>query len=153
MHKIQFRNINVEPKTIALFINDRMLEEVMAVIRDEDSTMNLVESEVNMRLMTVARGMTTLETVEEIQRLYTFIISGLNADQSDTMKQLFMDTIIMTGTPQSVEFFARMVQDGKVSQTEINSFFMFLPRNVITPTQKLLQVLFKLVTEVETITK
>ena len=123
------------------------------VIRGESSTLSLAESEVNMRLLTVARGMTTLETAQEIQRLYTTLISGLNPGQTETMQQLFMDTIVMTGTPQSVEFFAKMVRDGKVSETEISSFFMFLPRYVMTPTQKVLKTLFKLATEVDSITK
>merc|ERR1712029_665708 len=131
----------------------KLFKEVMAVIRAESSSLPLTESEVNMRILTAVRGMTTLETVEEIQGLYTTLVSGLNPEQIETMKQLFIDTIVMTGTPQSIEFFAKMVREGKVSQTEISSFFMFLPRYIMTPTQKVLKGLFKLVTEVETITK
>merc|ERR1712029_904311 len=131
----------------------KLFKEVMAVIRAESSSLPLTESEVNMRILTAVRGMTTLETVEEIQGLYTTLVSGLNPEQIETMKQLFIDTIVMTGTPQSIEFFAKMVREGKISQTEISSFFMFLPRYIMTPTQKVLKGLFKLVTEVETITK
>jgi len=151
-----FQGLNTETTpSKAEFISEitRLLKEVMMVIRDESSTLSLAESEVNMRLLTVVRGMTTLETVQEIQRLYTTLISELNPGQTETMRQLFMDTIVMTGTPQSVEFFAKMVRDGKVSQTEISSFFMFLPRYVMTPTQKVLKTLFKLATEVDSITK
>jgi len=131
----------------------RLLKEVMSVIRGESTTIPLTESEVNMRLLTVVRGLTALETVEEIQGLYTALLSGLNPEQTETIKQLFLDSVVMTGTPQSVEFFVKMVREGKVSQGEISSFFMFLPRYVLTPTQKVLKVLFKLVTEVEIITK
>ena len=125
----------------------------MAVIRGESSNISLTESEVNMRLLAVVRGMTTLETVEEINRLYSGVVTGLSSEQTKTMKQLFIDTIVMTGTPQSVEFFAKMIREGNVSQTDIGSFFMFLPRYIMTPTQKVLKILFKVVTEVETITK
>merc|ERR1712029_1139019 len=131
----------------------KLLKEVMTVIRGESSTIPLTESEVNGRLLTVVRGMTTLETVEEIQTLYTTLVNGLNPDQTETIKRLFVDTIVMTGTPQAVEFFVKMVREGKVSQGEISSFFMFLPRYVMTPTQKIIKVLFKLVTEVEMIAK
>ena len=125
----------------------------MTVIRGESSTIPLTESEVNGRLLTVVRGMTTLETVEEIQTLYTTLVSGLNPEQTETIKQLFIDTIVMTGTPQAVEFFVKMVREGKVSQGEVSSFFMFLPRYIMTPTQKIIKLLFKLVTEVEMIAK
>merc|ERR1712111_206620 len=131
----------------------RLLKEVMTVIRGEASTIPLTESEVNGRLLTVVRGMTTLETVEEIQTLYTTLVTGLNPEQTETIKQLFVDTIVMTGTPQAVEFFVKMVREGKVSQGEISSFFMFLPRYIMTPTQKIIKILFKLVTEVEMIAK
>merc|ERR1712029_731847 len=131
----------------------RLLKEVMTVIRGESSTIPLTESEVNGRLLTVVRGMTTLETVEEIQTLYTTLVNGLNPEETDTIKRLFVDTIVMTGTPQAVEFFVKMVREGKVSQGEISSFFMFLPRYIMTPTQKIIKILFKLVTEVEMIAK
>ena len=75
-----------------LYCNCRVLKEVMAVIRGETSAVTLTEAEVNMKLLTVVRGMTTLETVEEIQRLYTALISGLNPEQTKTVKQLFIDT-------------------------------------------------------------
>jgi len=151
-----FQGLNSETTpSKAEFVTEitRLLKEVMTVIRSESSAIPLTESEVNGRILTVVRGMTTLETVEEIQRLYTTLISGLNPEQTETIKQLFIDAIVMTGTPQSVEFFVKMVREGKVSQGEISSFFMFLPRYVMTPTQKVLKVLFKLVTEVETITR
>merc|ERR1712029_427920 len=131
----------------------KLLKEVMTVIRGESSTIPLTDSEVNGRLLTVVRGMTTLETVEEIQTLYTTLVTGLNPEQTETIKQLFVDTIVMTGTPQAVEFFVKMVREGKVSQGEISSFFMFLPRYIMTPNQKIIKLLFKLVTEVEMIAK
>merc|ERR1719369_2639570 len=131
----------------------KLFKEVMTVIRAESSSLPLTESEVNMRILTAVRGMTTLETVEEIQGLYTTLVSGLNPEQTKTMTQIFIDTIVMTGTPQSIEFFAKMVREGKVSKTEIGSFFMFLPRYIMTPTQKIIKILFKLVTEVEMIAK
>merc|ERR1719369_1889613 len=131
----------------------KLLKEVMTVIRGESSTIPLTDSEVNGRLLTVVRGMTTLETVEDIQTLYTTLLTGLNPEQTETIKQLFIDTIVMTGTPQAVQFFVKMVREGKVSQGEISSFFMFLPRYIMTPTQKIIKILFKLVTEVEMIAK
>merc|ERR1712180_334330 len=105
----------------------------------------------NMLLLTAVRGTTTLESVQEIEILYTTLVNGLNKDQSETMRQLFLDTVVMTGTPHSVEFFEKMVREGKATTHEINSFFMFLPRYIMTPTQQVLKRLFKLVTEVESI--
>ena len=89
-----------------------------------------------MLILTAVRGMTTLESVQEIEILYTTLVNGLNKDQSETMRQLFLDTIVMTGTPHSVEFFEKMVREGKATTHEINSFFMFLPRYIMTPTQQ-----------------
>ena len=89
-----------------------------------------------MLLLTAVRGMTTLESVQEIEILYTTLVNGLNKDQSETMRQLFLDTVVMTGTPHSVEFFEKMVREGKATTHEINSFFMFLPRYIMTPTQQ-----------------
>ena len=101
--------------------------------------------QVNVLLLTAVRGMTTLESVQEIEILYTTLVNGLNKDQSETMRQLFLDTIVMTGTPHSVEFFEKMVREGKATTYEINSFFMFLPRYIMTPTQQVASKVFRLV--------
>merc|ERR1719494_1463506 len=128
----------------------RILKEVMMTIRGEGHQ-SLVEAEVNQMLVTAVRGMTALETVEEIERLYTTVLTGLTGEQTQTVKQLFLDTVVMTGTPHSIEFFGKMVREGKVPRSEINAFFMFLPRYVMVPTEQVLNRLFKLVTETETI--
>jgi len=128
----------------------RILKEVMMTIRGEGHQ-SLVEAEVNQMLVTAVRGMTALETVEEIERLYTTVLTGLTGEQTQTVKQLFLDTVVMTGTPHSIEFFGKMVREGKVPRSEINAFFMFLPRYVMVPTEQVLNRLFKLVTESETI--
>merc|ERR1719481_251249 len=132
----------------------RILKDVVLAIRGE-GRQSLVETEVNQMILTAVRGLTALESVEEIERLYTTVLSGsgLSAEQTQTMKQLFLDTVVMTGTPQSIEFFERLVRQGKVPRSEINAFFMFLPRFVMLPTEQVLNRLFKLVTEVETITR
>merc|ERR1712198_738311 len=129
----------------------KILKEVLLIIRGEKNIE--VNHEVNQMLLTAVRGMTALESVEEIERLYTTVLSGLSGEQTLTMKQLFLDTVVMTGTPHSLEFFERLVRKGKVPQSEITAFFMFLPRYVVLPTEQVLNRLFKLVTEVETITR
>jgi len=129
----------------------KILKEVLLIIRGEKNIE--VNHEVNQMLLTAVRGMTALESVEEIERLYTTVLSGLSGEQTLTMKQLFLDTVVMTGTPHSLEFFERLVRQGKVPQSEITAFFMFLPRYVVLPTEQVLNRLFKLVTEVETITR
>merc|ERR1719249_495085 len=128
-----------------------ILKEVLLIIRGEKNIE--VNHEVNQMLLTAVRGMTALESVEEIERLYTTVLSGLSGEQTLTMKQLFLDTVVMTGTPHSLEFFERLVRQGKVPQSEITAFFMFLPRYVVLPTEQVLNRMFKLVTEVETITR
>merc|ERR1711962_115766 len=124
----------------------KILKEVLLIIRGEKNIE--VNHEVNQMLLTAVRGMTALESVEEIERLYTTVLSGLSGEQTLTMKQLFLDTVVMTGTPHSLEFFERLVRQGKVPQSEITAFFMFLPRYVVLPTEQVLNRLFKLVTEV-----
>merc|ERR1712131_189499 len=123
----------------------KILKEVLLIIRGEENIE--VNHEVNQMLLTAVRGMTALESVEEIERLYTTVLSGLSGEQTLTMKQLFLDIVVMTGTPHSIEFFERLVRQGKVPQSEITAFFMFLPRYVVLPTEQVLNRLFKLVTE------
>merc|ERR1719385_356383 len=151
--KTMFQGLNSETTpSNSEFVNEiaKILKNVMLVVRGE-STEKLTETQVNMLLLTAVRGMTTLESVQEIEILYTTLVNSLNKDQSETMRQLFLDTVVMTGTPHSVEFFEKMVREGKATTHEINSFFMFLPRYIMTPTQQVLKRLFKLVTEVESI--
>merc|ERR1712180_493306 len=151
--KTMFQGLNSETTpSKSEFVNEiaKILKNVMLIVRGE-STEKLTETQVNILLLTAVRGMTTLESVQEIEILYTTLVNGLNKDQSETMRQLFLDTVVMTGTPHSVEFFEKMVREGKATTHEINSFFMFLPRYIMTPTQQVLKRLFKLVTEVESI--
>merc|ERR1711962_1400993 len=134
--KTMFQGLNSETTpSKSEFVNEiaKILKNVMLVVRGE-STEKLTETQVNMLLLTAVRGMTTLESVQEIEILYTTLVNGLNKDQSETMRQLFLDTVVMTGTPHSVEFFEKMVREGKATTHEINSFFMFLPRYIMTPT-------------------
>ena len=149
-----FQGLNSETTpNKAEFVSEitRLLKEVMKTIRGE-SSQSLAETQVNQLLLTAVRGMTALESSEEIERVYTTVLSGLSAEQTLTMKQLFLDTVVMTGTPHSLEFFGKLVREGKVPRSEINAFFMFLPRYVMVPTEQVLNRLFKLVTETETIT-
>merc|ERR1711962_1612247 len=151
--KTMFQGLNSETTpSKSEFVNEiaKILKNVMLIVRGE-STEKLTETQVNILLLTAVRGMTTLESVQEIEIVYTTLVNGLNKDQSETMRQLFLDTVVMTGTPHSVEFFEKMVREGKATIHEINSFLMFLPRYIMTPTQQVLKRLFKLVTEVESI--
>merc|ERR1719295_1733904 len=95
------------------------------------------------------------EFVNEIAKILKnvmLVVRGESTEKlTETMRQLFLDTVVMTGTPHSVEFFEKMVREDKATTHEINSFFMFLPRYIMTPTQQVLKRLFKLVTEVESI--
>jgi len=150
--KTQFQGLNTETTPIKTeFIAEiqKLLKDVMLVIRGESGS--LTESQVNIMLLSAVRGMTVLETADEINQVYTALIAGCPVEKAETLKQLFFDTVVMTGTPQAIEFVDRMVRHNLISRTEINSLFMWLPRYILTPTQEVLERLFKLVTEVEAV--
>jgi len=150
--KTQFQGLNTETTPIKReFIEEiqKLLKDVMLVIRGESGS--LTESQVNIMLLSAVRGMTVLETADEIHQVYTGLIEGCPVEKAETLKQLFLDTVVMTGTPQAIEFVDRMVRHNMISRTEINSLFMWLPRYILTPTSVVLERLFKLVTEVETV--
>jgi len=127
-----------------------LLKKVMTVIRGESGSVS--DSQINMMLLSAVRGMTALENVEEIKQVYTTLIEGCPVEKAETLKQLFLDTVVMTGTPQAFEFVETLIRQNMISRTEINSFFMWMPRYVMTPTEQVLERLFKLVTEVEAVT-
>jgi len=126
-----------------------IIKDVMLIIRGESGS--LTDSQINVMLLSAVRGMTALETADEINQVYTGLIEGYPVEKVETLTQLFLDTVVMTGTPQAIEFVDRMIRHNLISRTEINSLFMWLPRYVLTPTHEVLERLFKLVTEVETV--
>jgi len=151
--KTFFQGLNSETTPLKTeFVEEikNLLKEVMVVVRGESGSLS--ESQINMMLLSAARGMTALETVEEINQVYTALLAGCPVEKAETLKQLFLDTVVMTGTPQAFEFVETLIRHNLIPRSEINSFFMWMPRYVMTPTQKVLERLFKLVTEVETVT-
>merc|ERR1719219_266943 len=80
-----------------------------------------------------------------LRRVYENIISSINGEEKDLARNILVDTMVMSGTPEAIKFFKYLVERGELRSSQISSILFALPRTVVTPTSYLLEELFKLI--------
>jgi len=142
-------------------------EVVMSLNMEESSSSSsssnsYTEKHINMKILSIARGFGILNDKHAIKSIYdellssvesesqSYSYSGQSAESTEqkkhTIKNIIFDTVLMSGTPQSIYFLKDMIKSGEMTKLQIASMFFSLPRYVITPTEELLESLFHLVT-------
>merc|ERR1712142_974789 len=131
--KTFFQGLNSETTPLKTeFVEEikNLLKQVMVVVRGESGSLS--ESQVNMMLLSAARGMTALETVEEINQVYTALLAGCPVEKAETLKQLFLDTVVMTGLTQ-------LVESACISESRTTAYPSFVYGEFCTPESPIVQ--------------
>merc|ERR1719208_779252 len=63
----------------------------------------------------------------------------------DVAKNILVDTVVMSGTPEAIKFFKDLVERGELRNSQISAIFFAMPRSIVTPTPHLLEELFELI--------
>ena len=121
------------------------------VTRELAESVDVHEKQVTMKVFSAARGIGLLpadRVIEELNKFYSELKSEFERSEEDlaSMKNIFFDTVLMSGNPESMKFLKEMILKDEMNKGQITNVFYWMPQYFVTPTKELLNELFELVT-------
>merc|ERR1712241_1267560 len=80
-----------------------------------------------------------------LRRVYENVVRSASGEEKDVAKNILVDTVVMSGTPEAIKFFKDLVERGELRNSQISAIFFAMPRSIVTPTPHLLEELFELI--------
>merc|ERR1719486_246164 len=122
-----------------------MLQRVYESVIQHDivNPTTLPESEMSWKVLILSNTFKMFDRTM-LQRVYESVISSCSSEK-DLARNILVDTMGMSGTPEAVKFFKHLFESGELRSSQISSIFFALPRTIVTPTSYLLEELFELV--------
>merc|ERR1719486_1115706 len=122
-----------------------MLQRVYKEVIQHDivNPTTLPESEMSWKVLILSNTFKMFDRTM-LQRVYESVISSCSSEK-DLARNILVDTMVMSGTPEAVKFFKYLVERGELRSSQISSILFALPRTIVTPTSYLLEELFELV--------
>merc|ERR1719486_262489 len=122
-----------------------MLQRVYKEVIQHDivNPTTLPESEMSWKVLILSNTFKMFDRTM-LQRVYESVISSCSSEK-DLARNILVDTMGMSGTPEAVKFFKYLVERGELRSSQISSILFALPRTIVTPTSYLLEELFELV--------
>merc|ERR1712038_1347027 len=114
-----------------------------AIQHDLLNPTTLPESEMSWKVLILSNTFKMFDRIM-LQRVYETVMSSCS-NEKDLARNILVDTIVMSGTPEAVKFFKHLAERGELRSSQISSIFFALPRTIVTPTSYLLEKLFELV--------
>merc|ERR1712223_1010083 len=112
--------------------------------RDLTNPTILPEAEMSWKVLTLSNTFKMFDRTM-LRRVYENVVSSANGEEKNVAKNILVDTIVMSGTPEAIKFFKDLVERGELTHTQISAIFFTLPRTIVTPTSYLLEELFELI--------
>ena len=105
------------------------------------------EKQVPMKALSIARGLSLLKNKEQLHSLYSELKSEFQGSEQDveSVKNIFFDTVLMSGTPQSMKFLKDLILSKEMTRVQVSNIFIWMPHYIMTPNQEVLKELFELV--------
>lgn len=129
-------------------IVSQLKELIKEIVRDTLEGEKLSEKHVGMKIRSISRGFGLLYKKEYIHRVWSELKSEFSSREEDlyTMKNIFVDTLLIGGTPECIYMLKDLILSGELSKVQISNIFIWLPQYVIAPTREVLNSLYELVT-------
>lgn len=106
----------------------------------------LPETQITLKALGLAKGFRALET-QDMEKLYNELKAQYRSEEKiNVFKNIFLDTSIMSGTPESVKFVKKMILEGQATVTQAESILLSWSRNIVTPNARVLEEIYDLVT-------
>ena len=102
------------------------------------------ESEMSWKVLTLSNAFKMFDRTM-LRRVYENVVRSASGEEKDVAKNILVDTIVMSGTPEAIKFFKDLVERGELRNSQISAIFFAMPRSIITPTPHLLEELFELI--------
>jgi hypothetical protein len=104
----------------------------------------LPEKEISFKVLALSKAFKHFD-MTMLHRIYENLVRSEQGEKTEVIKNILVDTIIMSGTPDAVRFFKHLVERNELPTTQIAAIFFNLPRSIMTPTRYLLEELYELV--------
>merc|ERR1712061_652085 len=104
----------------------------------------LPEAEMSWKVLTLSNTFKMFDRTM-LRRVYENVISSINGEEKDLAKNILVDTMAMSGTPEAIKFFKDLVERRELRNSQISAIFFALPRTIVTPPSYLLEELFELI--------
>jgi len=100
------------------------------------------------KVTAVSRGFSMLKGQEEIKSVYEELKSEFSGNQEDlvSMKNVFFDTLLTSGTPEALHFLKKMILADEFTTVQVATFFTWMPTYIRMPSEELLHSIYELVT-------
>merc|ERR1712223_1049547 len=102
------------------------------------------ESEMSWKLLTLSNTFKMFDRTM-LRRVYENVVRSVSGEEKDVAKNILVDTVVMSGTPEAIKFFKDLVERGELRDSQISDIFFAMPRSIVTPTPHLLEELFELI--------
>ena len=120
---------------------------ISEIVRELTSGTDTKDKQITSKILAVSRGFLMLRSKEEIKSVYNQLKSDFssNPEDLDSMKNVFFDTLLMSGCPKCLYFIKESIMAGELSSLQISNFFIWMPTFVKLPTNEVLSSLYELV--------
>merc|ERR1711899_560929 len=102
------------------------------------------ESEMSWKVLTLSNTFKMFDRTM-LRKVYENVVRSVSGEEKDVAKNILVDTVVMSGTPEAIKFFKDLVERGELRNSQISAIFFALPRTIVTPTSYLLEELFELI--------
>merc|ERR1719305_1117466 len=104
----------------------------------------LPEADMSWKVLTLSNTFKMFDRTM-LKSVYENVVRSADGEKKDLAKNILVDTIVMSGTPEAIKFFKDLVEGGELRSSQISAIFFALPRTIVTPTSYLLEELFELI--------
>ena len=127
----------------------KLLKEVVEAILESEKSGYSEEankSNINLKLMSVVRGFWRVQYSRQLTQVLEEMERAAPSQQyKQTLRNYFVDTLGMAGTPASVGAITQLIEIGRLSQFQIANFFLWMPHNIVFPQVRLLEQIHRIV--------
>merc|ERR1712060_346430 len=101
------------------------------------------KSNINMNILSVARGFSMFAESQDIKELWEEVDQSMTSNLTrEVMKNLFVDTAAMAGSPASTEFILDLIKEDKMTKFQIFNFFAWMPTHIVYPALPILEKIY-----------
>ena len=121
---------------------------ISEIVRELTAGLDSKDKEITSKVMAASRGFLMLRSKDEIKSIYEELKAEFSSNPEDlvSMKNVFFDTLLMSGCPKCILFIKESIMADELSTLQTSSVFIWMTNYVKLPTTELLNSLYELVT-------
>ena len=129
-------------------IKTQLKKYISEIVRELTGGVDTKDKQITSKIMAASRGFLLLKSKDEIAAVYNELKNEFSSNPEDlaSMRNIFFDTLLMSGCPRCILFIKESIVSGELSHVQISNFFIWMPNYVKMPTADVLNSLYELIT-------